>query len=161
MVKQGPSAGPSGSEARLDPAIADIARSLPVLLRHLHAQARAQSPGGLQLDGPGAFALWLLHARGPLTAGELAQRLRITPAGVTALVARLGGGGYVQSTADLEDRRRKRVTITPAGRAAMREMNGWWRTALGEVFGRLPPEDTRALGGVLRRLAAVLEADDP
>jgi D-alanyl-D-alanine carboxypeptidase (penicillin-binding protein 5/6) len=114
MVKQGPSAGPSGSEARLDPAIADIARSLPVLLRHLHAQARAQSPGGLQLDGPGAFALWLLHARGPLTAGELAQRLRITPAGVTALVARLGGGGYVQSTADLEDRRRKRVTITPA-----------------------------------------------
>lgn len=149
-----PEAGPVS-----DPSILRIARSLPVLLRHLHADARAHALGGLHLDGSGAFALWLLNASGPLSAGELARLLRVSPAGVTAVVGRLVRGGYAQSAPDPDDRRRTQVGITPDGRLALREINGWWRRALGEICHLLPDEDVAALADILPRLALGLEGE--
>lgn len=57
--------------------------------------------------------LGTLVARGPLTAGEIAQRTGLTSGAVTRLIDRLVERGSVRRAADAEDRRRVRVEITP------------------------------------------------
>ena len=149
--------GPSA----LDADIVRIARTLPVFLRHLHGEARGQAPGGLDLDGSSAFGLWVLQASGPLSAGELARRLRVSPPGVTAMVGRLVAAGLVQSGPDATDRRRTLVQITPAGRAALRTMNRWWRSMLQDVLGRLATDEVTALAGILEHVVAILQDVGP
>ncbi|WP_433382684.1 MarR family winged helix-turn-helix transcriptional regulator [Actinoplanes sp. CA-142083] len=48
----------------------------------------------------------------PITVGELAHRLRLSPAAATALVDRLEGVGHVSRTRDPQDRRRVTVTMS-------------------------------------------------
>jgi DNA-binding MarR family transcriptional regulator len=49
----------------------------------------------------------------PLTVGELAQRLGLSPAAATALVDRLEAVGHVERTRDGRDRRRVTVKMNP------------------------------------------------
>ncbi len=136
--------------------IVRVARTLPVVLRYLHTEARGQAPGGLDLDGSSAFSLWLLQSSGPLSAGELARRLRVTPPGITAMIRRLHAAGLVLSTADREDRRRTVIEITPAGRGALRAMNAWWRSTLQHILGQLPPAEVGALADILEHVVTAL-----
>ncbi|MFF5288099.1 MarR family winged helix-turn-helix transcriptional regulator [Paractinoplanes globisporus] len=48
----------------------------------------------------------------PITVGELAQRLRLSPAAATALVDRLEAVGHVRRTRDPQDRRRVTVRMS-------------------------------------------------
>jgi DNA-binding MarR family transcriptional regulator len=48
----------------------------------------------------------------PITVGELAHRLRLSPAAATALVDRLEAVGHVSRTRDAHDRRRVTVRMT-------------------------------------------------
>jgi len=48
----------------------------------------------------------------PITVGELAQRLRLSPAAATALVDRLEAVGHVRRTRDPQDRRRVTVQMS-------------------------------------------------
>jgi DNA-binding MarR family transcriptional regulator len=50
---------------------------------------------------------------GPLSAGEIGERLVLTSGSVTALVDRLISRGYAARTADPRDARRTRVALTP------------------------------------------------
>ena len=59
-----------------------------------------------------------LHAltaleHGPLSHGDLAERLGLTSGTVTTLVDRLAAAGYVERQPDPNDRRRSEVTLTP------------------------------------------------
>jgi len=49
----------------------------------------------------------------PLTVGELAQRIGLSPAATTALVDRLEAVGHVERTRDPKDRRRVTVKMNP------------------------------------------------
>jgi DNA-binding MarR family transcriptional regulator len=51
-------------------------------------------------------ALDLLARRGPITSGELARELGLTPGAVTGLVDRLAQAGYAQRVPDVADRRK-------------------------------------------------------
>lgn len=64
-----------------------------------------------------------LHAlnaleHGPLSHGDLADRLGLTSGTVTTLVDRLVEAGYVERHADPNDRRRSEVALAPATYAA-------------------------------------------
>ena len=50
---------------------------------------------------------------------ELANRLHVTPATVTASLKSMERGGYIQRLTDERDLRRKRIAITEKGRAAV------------------------------------------
>ena len=73
--------------------------------------ARAHGLGRSDLNA----IMWI--ARGtstddPITVGELAQRLRLSPAAATALVDRLEAVGHVSRTRDPHDRRRVTVRMS-------------------------------------------------
>src|SRR5688500_16167488 len=84
------------------------------------------SPLGLSLAKLNVLGI-LVRSNGPLTLGELAQRLACVRSNVTQLVDRLESDGLVRREADPEDRRSIRAVVTDAGRD--RERAG--ATALG------------------------------
>lgn len=78
--------------------------------RHRLSPAARQALG--TLDGHG----------GPLSPGEVADRLLLTPASITSLLDTLERRGLVTRTPDPQDRRRVLVEITEAGRAVVDEV---------------------------------------
>jgi DNA-binding MarR family transcriptional regulator len=69
---------------------------------------------------------------------ELAARLRVTKQALNYLLGQLERLGYLERTADEGDLRAKRIRVTTRGdaaieviRAAVREIEGEWRRALG------------------------------
>ena len=67
----------------------------------------------LGLDRSAYRALDILDQEGPMTAGRLAERARLSPAATTALLDRLEDKGLARRTRDTEDRRRVLVEVTP------------------------------------------------
>jgi DNA-binding MarR family transcriptional regulator len=64
-------------------------------------------------------ALGHLHVDGPLTASQLATKLRITSASATELVDRMERSGYAHRLAHPTDRRKRLVTLTERGHLAV------------------------------------------
>jgi DNA-binding MarR family transcriptional regulator len=86
------------------------------------------SPLGLSLAKLNVLGI-LVRSNGPLTLGELAQRLACVRSNVTQLVDRLESDGLVRREADPADRRSIRAVVTDTGRD--REKAG--SIALGNV----------------------------
>ena len=85
---------------------------------------------------PTAFrCLDILDQEGPMTAGRLAERARLSPSAMTALLDRLEAKGFARRTRDAEDRRRVLVEVVPEVRERAVELYG------------TPEEGARALGG--------------
>ena len=82
--------------------------------------------------------------------GELAAELLCDASNVTQLVARLEARGLVTRVPDPEDRRVKRVTITPAGRRV--------RRAVGRTFVFSTDRIGRLSEGQQQQLAELLSA---
>jgi DNA-binding MarR family transcriptional regulator len=74
---------------------------------------------------PTAFrCLDILDQEGPMTAGQLAERARLSPAAMTALLDRLEDRGFASRTRDTEDRRRVLVAVAPELRERAAELYG-------------------------------------
>jgi len=71
-----------------------------------------------------ARCLDILDQEGPMTAGHLAERARISPGAMTTLLDRLERKGLARRTRDTEDRRRVLVEVTPELRRMARELYG-------------------------------------
>ena len=71
-----------------------------------------------------ARCLDILDQEGPMTAGHLAERARISPGAMTTLLDRLERKGLARRTRDTEDRRRVLVEVTPELRRLARELYG-------------------------------------
>jgi DNA-binding MarR family transcriptional regulator len=68
--------------------------------------------------------LGLLDSRGPLSAGELAAGLGLTPPSTTVAIHRLSDAGHVARSVDPVDRRRAIVEMTDAARERIRALYG-------------------------------------
>jgi DNA-binding MarR family transcriptional regulator len=107
-------------------------------------------------DGPVQPALYpplaALDRIGPLGIGEIAESLGITQPGATNSVAQLSKMGLVASEQPADDQRRRLITLTPAGRAAVEQGKAliWPRieAAVADLCRDLP-------GGLLEQLAAI------
>jgi DNA-binding MarR family transcriptional regulator len=98
------------------------------LERDVLAQLRALSAADGMLNAAVADAIGIhptdlqagdaLDRRGPMTIGELAREVRLSPGAATALVDRLERAGIAVRRPDPSSRRR--VLVTPAPRAAAR-----------------------------------------
>lgn len=96
----------------------------------------------------------------PVTAGELAARLRLGSPAVTALLDRLERAGHVQRVRDQVDRRRVTVRMEErAGRLAEE-----YFTPLGHRMGEAVADVTTAdlvlAANIIRRLTGAVNADD-
>ncbi|WP_166659949.1 MarR family winged helix-turn-helix transcriptional regulator [Actinomycetospora succinea] len=75
-------------------------------------------------------AIMQLSEHGPMGVAELARRLGVSSPATSVLVDRLEKAGHVARVRDTLDRRRVRITDTPAGRAATLAA---WLPAIEEI----------------------------
>jgi DNA-binding MarR family transcriptional regulator len=76
------------------------------------------------LDRTAYRCLDILDQEGPMTAGRLAKRARLSPGAMTALLDRLEKRGFARRTRDTKDRRRVLVEVTPELRQMAAELYG-------------------------------------
>nr|BFE64231.1 hypothetical protein GCM10020063_087570 [Dactylosporangium thailandense] len=89
--------------------------------------------------------------RTPLTPGELARRLSLSPAATTALLVRLERAGHVERRPDPEDRRRTHLHIQPKARALAAEFFAPLGVHMREAFSHFSQEALRTAIGVTKQ----------
>lgn len=95
---------------------ADITMTLLGAAQAVEARIESSlSPLGLSLAKLNVLGI-LVGSNGPLSLGELAQKLACVRSNVTQLVDRLESDGLVRREADPADRRSIRAVVTDAGR---------------------------------------------
>ncbi len=132
-----------------DTALASALRlSVMRLARRLRAERADTSLTLSQLA-----ALSTLDLHGPLTPGELAAHERVQPPSTTRLVASLLAGGLLTRTAHPTDGRQVLLSVSPGGRALLREDRRRRDAWLAQRLRDLDAADVT----VLRQAVAVLD----
>lgn len=108
-------------------------------------------------SGRGKVYTLMRLAEGALGQGELADVIGVDRPYATVIVNQLESEGLAERTTDPDDRRRKIVAITPAGRKAVRTAHRVLKTAPPELAG-LDPKALRQLATLLSRLHADAQA---
>jgi DNA-binding MarR family transcriptional regulator len=80
---------------------------------------------------------------------DVAERVLVSPSGMTRAVARLAGDGLVERTQDANDRRSFLVTLTPRGVRRLRKAQETHHDCVRELlFGGLGAKDVRRLAAL-------------
>ncbi len=107
---------------------------------------------GLDLNLSEASLLAFVEEFGPLTQTRLAERLGLGRAATGSLVDGLEERGLVERQPDPDDRRVWLVTITPAGKDLVREVNAIDEVLRAELRQGISREDRHQLAQTLVRL---------
>ncbi|MFJ9690528.1 MarR family winged helix-turn-helix transcriptional regulator [Kitasatospora sp. NPDC101183] len=89
---------------------------------------------------------------GPQAQRDLVGRLGIDPSDLAKVADQLAVAGYVERARDAADRRRVSVSVTPAGRALLAELDGLARAVQEEVLAPLDAGEREALQALLLRV---------
>src|SRR5262245_23679106 len=110
----------------------------------------------LGIHGTAFRCLDILDQEGPMTAGRLAERARLSPGATTTIVDRLEEKGLARRTRDTADRRRVLVEVTPELRKRSEELYGTPDTA-GDALASYTDEQLAFLTGFMRASTAFQE----
>ncbi|MGE5594196.1 MAG: MarR family winged helix-turn-helix transcriptional regulator [Betaproteobacteria bacterium] len=91
-----------------------------------------------------------------LTAGALAQRLRVDPSAVTRITDALVRDGLLRRSEDPEDRRQVRLYLTSDGKALWDQVERTMTERAGALTSRIPQAERQAILAALGRLVEVL-----
>jgi DNA-binding MarR family transcriptional regulator len=97
---------------------------------------------------------------GPVRAGLLAQRARLSPSAITEIVEGLEAEGMVRREADPEDRRAVRVALTPDGRRHLQRFEHAAAIALAERLSGLTVAQRQRIRAAFADLRDVLGTTD-
>ncbi|MCA9679859.1 MAG: winged helix DNA-binding protein [Kofleriaceae bacterium] len=111
----------------------------------------------LQIAGDPNFPGAPRRRRDGVLPSEIAAARGVTRATVSAVVAALLTRGLIAQVSDDGDKRRRRLTLTPAGDALIAELAPLRRAANRRLFGPLSRADREALLGHLRTCLASLD----
>ena len=109
----------TAADSPREPDTTDVAAALRLSTTRLARRLRTEAEIGLTPSLMSALAV--IHVRGPLTLGALAELEGITPPTVTNIVAKLQHQGLAERVVDPDDRRVARVSVTRAGDALLAE----------------------------------------
>jgi len=101
-------------------------------------------------------ALGTVFLYGPVSIGKIAEHEHVQPPSASKIVSGLESFGYVEREANPADRRASLISLTPAGRQAIDEMQA---AGLGFLTGRLTeldPGDVAAIEAALPALERLL-----
>ncbi|HEX4905500.1 MAG TPA: MarR family transcriptional regulator [Acidimicrobiales bacterium] len=132
---------------RQDPAVADLADRLGMAAVRLARLLRQQDEG--TLTPTMRATLGTISRDGPLTLGELAVIERVAPPTITKVVGKLEDAGLVVRTADTEDRRVCRVSLSDEGRSWMDADRQRRRDWLTDQIRRLHVDDVDRLSAAV------------
>ena len=93
-----------------------------------------------------------LHHLGPLSLGELADKLLVTGGNITYVMDRLEDQGLVYRKRSDEDRRVVKAYLTDEGRERIREVFPGHAEFIHELMAHLEPAEQEQLRGLLRSL---------
>lgn len=97
---------------------------------------------------------------GPHVQRELASRLGIDRSDIVKIIDELGAAGLVDRARDLTDRRRVTVTVSPAGRALLDQLEADATAVQDEVLAPLNARERARLTALLARVHSHLK-DEP
>lgn len=136
-----------------DPSRADLQRALQDLRIDMeNVTERIARSAGLNPRDLGV--LDTLHARGPATPTELAERTGITATTLASALLRLQRGGHVQRTAHPTDGRSSVLTISADTARRLRELYAPFDSNLRGTVDRLPPGHGRVVLDFLHEVRA-------
>jgi DNA-binding MarR family transcriptional regulator len=110
----------------------------------------------LGIDNSAYRCLDILDQEGPMTAGRLAERARLSPGAITALLDRLENKGLARRMRDTKDRRRVLAEVTPELRQGAEEVYGTLEEGAQALAG-YSDEQLEFLIGFLRNSIAYQE----
>lgn len=113
------------------------------------------------LTMPQIVAMKIVDHAGPQTISFVGERLSLTPSTVSHLVDQLVKKGFVDRNEDPDDRRQKRIGITPAGSALLARLTDGRVAEIARVFAALDPDTRNAMAGAIERAIADLSRDLP
>ncbi|GLW07195.1 hypothetical protein Misp01_23250 [Microtetraspora sp. NBRC 13810] len=111
--------------------------------------AERLAAGGLRLWHMAVLAA--LADFGPHAQRDLSARLGIDPSDVVKVVDELVAAGHAERARDPADRRRVRVTLTPAGRTALAGLNAQAAEVQDVILAPLDARERAQLHDLLRR----------
>lgn len=115
------------------------------------------------LQNPAQHYMLMVIMRGsrrdaPLSQGEIAKRLQLSPATVTASLRPLEKLGLIERKPDEKDLRKNRVSITAEGIAMVQRCKELMNTLEEATFKGFSPEELAQLNGYFKRMCGNLEA---
>ncbi len=113
----------------------------------------------LGVTGPQRFAMRLVGRFPGITAGQLAELMRVHPSTMTGILKRLELKGLLSRRENPRDRRRSFLGLTEAGRMLKEAKSGTVEAAVQETLETFPPEKIAAAREVLQSLADALGRD--
>jgi DNA-binding MarR family transcriptional regulator len=145
-----PAPGGPHPEADLLDAIKDVQQALVVRLIPKFVRRG--------LGNHAFWPLWYLGRGSEHHPGELAARMGLTPAALTATIDQLVGSGYVVRSPSSADRRQVVLSVTAKGRRTLEELWQELDASLGPALADLRTEDVRTTTRTLHELADRLRA---
>jgi len=131
-------------------ALAEAGRALSDAIVLFHSRA-SESVG---LGATDWKALGLIAQGGPMTHGELREKLKLKPASVTNILDRLEAGGWIERRRSPHDGRSVVVTVNEARVGEMRErVFGPLMERMAEVYARYDSGELRLLADAFARIA--------
>ena len=131
-------------------ALAEAGRALSDAIVLFHSRA-SDSVG---LGATDWKALGLIAQGGPVTHGELREKLKLKPASVTNILDRLEAGGWIERRRSPHDGRSVVVTVNEARVGEMRErVFGPLMERMAEVYARYDSGELRLLADAFARIA--------
>lgn len=126
---------------------AEIAARLRLSATRLARRMRQEAATGLSPSQLSALAV--VHARGPLTLGELAELEQVAPPTISKVVAKLEADGLLERRVDPTDKRVSLVRATEAGEQLHDESKRRRTTWLTGRIRELPAEEQARLAEAL------------
>jgi DNA-binding MarR family transcriptional regulator len=141
------------NEDRADTALVALRRILRAT--ELNARELARQTG---LTTSQFIILQIIGRDGSAMPSSVAKTARLTPATVTAIVAKLEHGGLVTRRRGVEDRRRNWVEITAAGRELLEKSPNLLQHRFQANFRRLDDWEQAMIITALERVSTLLDA---
>jgi DNA-binding MarR family transcriptional regulator len=137
----------------------DVANRLrPVLLQVVRELRREVHPLGVT---GGQVSLLVQIKRNPeIGVRELAALERVSPAAMSGAVDRLERAELVRRQANLVDRRRQGLKVTPAGERVLRAVKRRRTAWLASKLERLSSDELEAIDAAVEPLTFLLEAEE-
>jgi DNA-binding MarR family transcriptional regulator len=110
----------------------------------------------LGVTGPQRLVLRIVGHHGRISAGGLAEVLRIHPSSLTGMLRRLERAALIRRESDPFDRRRTLVELTPRGMRLNDRRQGTIEAKLETALAKLPKPRIAAAKAVLRAIAGAL-----
>jgi DNA-binding MarR family transcriptional regulator len=137
---------------QLEDIASDILDSFPVFLRRV---SRMEAHRGMKKLDPSRFVLRAVYMHGPVRMSEIGKHMGISRPYMTILVDKLIEEGLVERVPDSSDRRVVNVTITDAGRDAVREFMSNARETIVRNLSSLDSTDISSLHEAMKRIRSI------